>query len=270
METAVAFFFYSSAFLAGICLGSFATALIHRIPLGLSWICDDRGGGARSACTHCGKKLGIADLVPLFSWLALRGHCRYCAAPIPARYPLVEAATGLAALAMAWAWGMDWALLPVLLAIPFMAAAIVIDWEHMILPDDINVAFSILAAAYLCLLAWGGAWEGGGAAITVLADHIGAAFVLTLLLYGCAAVIARWKGREALGMGDMKFLPAAGLFLGFAPLPSFLMLAGVLGVGTAFLKGGKEGDSAFPFGPALIISLYFHLFLTGLRFDYMW
>ncbi len=75
-------------FCFGLCLGSFMTALVYRLPRGLNWTTD------RSRCPSCGHALGVPDLVPVFSWLALRGRCRHCRTPIPARYPLIELGVG--------------------------------------------------------------------------------------------------------------------------------------------------------------------------------
>lgn len=77
-------------FCLGACLGSFITALMHRLPRRLNWTTD------RSRCPECGHVLGIVDLVPILSWVFLRGRCRYCATRISKRYPLIEIALGIA------------------------------------------------------------------------------------------------------------------------------------------------------------------------------
>jgi leader peptidase (prepilin peptidase)/N-methyltransferase len=76
----------------GLALGSFAAAMAYRLPRGVR--------GVRSVCPSCGHTLGIRDLVPVFSWLCLKGRCRYCAAPISARYPLIELAVMLGVMAL--------------------------------------------------------------------------------------------------------------------------------------------------------------------------
>jgi leader peptidase (prepilin peptidase)/N-methyltransferase len=249
----------------GLCFGSFTTALVHRIPRDIPWIYDRASSAnkaCRSACTSCGAKLTAPDLVPLFSWIFSKGRCRHCKAPVSIRYPLIELATMLAVLAQFNAWGVSYVTVPVLLAVPFLIAALMIDWEFMILPDDTNIAMGILAVAFVGLRHL----TGQGDAL----DAVAAACLLTGLLWCVSAGISKWKGRPALGMGDVKFLPAAGLFLGTAALPSYLAVSGVLGVATALLARKKLDKQAFPFGPALIISLYIHVFLTGLGFDYTW
>lgn len=258
--------FYALFGVVGLCLGSFATALIYRIPRDISWIYDRKdaatGQASRSACTACGATLAVRDLVPLFSWLLAGGKCRHCGALVSARYPLTELATMLAVLLQFHAWGLEMVFLPVLLAVPFMIVAVVVDWEHMILPDDTNIALTVLAIFFVALRFQAGE--------TDLIDPIVGAIMLTFTLWLVSFVLSKWKGRPALGHGDLKFLPAAGLFLGVQALPTYMALSGVLGLATAVLKANADGQQAFPFGPALIISLYFHVFLTGLGFDYKW
>lgn len=77
-------------FFIGACIGSFVNVLIYRIPRGLEW------ARTRSACPSCGHVLGALDLMPIASWLCLRGRCRYCHARVSARYAIVETIFGVA------------------------------------------------------------------------------------------------------------------------------------------------------------------------------
>ncbi len=247
----------------GLCLGSFATALTYRIPRGISWIFNAKSP-ARSACPTCGHTLSIRDLVPVFSWLLSRGKCCYCSERIAPFYPLVELSTALAVLLLYAAWGFTVQGFILYLSVPFLMAALIIDWRHMILPDDINAALGILAGCFL----GAGIFQGDHEAVTYLAEHVMSGIALAGGLWLAGAIIGRIKGRGALGGGDIKFLLPAGLFLGIEAIPTYLMLSGALGLLTALLRRESTRGGAFPFGPALIISLYFHLFLTGLGFDY--
>lgn len=262
-------FLYILAGAVGLCLGSFATALVYRIPRNIPWIYDRAATSnnkvSRSACPSCGHVLSVRDLVPLFSWLLSRGRCRHCGAGVSARYPLTELVTMFLVLLLFHVWGFSPVSVPLFLAVPFLVAGLLIDWDHMILPDDINLSLFALALVHLFCM-----WHMAGGALPVVADAFVAAVLLTVMLWLVSAVLSKWKGRPALGMGDLKFLPAAGLLLGTAALPSYLALSGVLGLLTAALKAGLSRDRVFPFGPALIISLYIHVFLTGLGFDYKW
>jgi len=83
-------------FVLGACLGSFLNVLLYRIPRGREWV------KTPSACPSCGHKLGTLDLIPILSWILLRGKCRYCSAPVSARYPVIEALCGAAFAALAF------------------------------------------------------------------------------------------------------------------------------------------------------------------------
>ena len=263
-DSVILIFWLAFSVFLGLCLGSFATALIYRIPRDISWICDKQGA-SRSRCPSCLTQLTVVDLVPVFSWLFLKGRCRHCKKNIPVFYPCVELVTALSVLVLSLSWGVSWQAVPVLLAVPFFISAIVIDWERMILPDDINIALFVLGVIYV-FLGW---FVTGNSAMTI--DSVIASIVLTGAFLLVSVIVSAWKRQNALGMGDLKFLPSAGLFVGVAALPSYIILSGVLGILTALLKSrGRGVGAAFPFGPALIISLYVHLFLTGLGFDYMW
>lgn len=248
--------------LMGLCLGSFASALIYRIPRDISWI-SDKKGAVRSACPSCGHRLGMADLVPLFSWLFARGKCRHCGQPVPVFYPLTELAACGGVLLLYSVWGDEPQAFALYLAVPFLLASLVIDWRHMILPDDLTIALGVLACVFVGLAAME-----QGAPLLFVIDHAAAAVLLAGCVWLAGAIIGKIKGRQALGWGDVKFLLPAGFFLGLAAIPAYLMTAGVLGLVTALVRRAKDGDATFPFGPALIISLFFHLFLTGLGFDY--
>ena len=81
---------YSYIFFVGCCMGSFYNVCIYRLPRGESLV------RPRSHCTSCGRTLGVLDLIPIVSYLALKGRCRYCNAPVAPRYLLVELVCGLA------------------------------------------------------------------------------------------------------------------------------------------------------------------------------
>ncbi len=229
----------------GLCLGSFATAMIARIPEGRSWIAS-RTKAERSACLHCGHQLNALDLVPLLSWLLLRGRCRYCRKPIGWRYPATECLTLLLCVAVYGAWGWTEQGLVLLVAVPFLVSMLVIDLDHMILPQ-LQVILLMLGLVFV--------FFSGPASAIYLSALLGALvyFVLAYVLAKGGAFIFK---REALGMGDVKFFAVAGLWLGGWSLPAFMMLSGVggvlLGLGWKFVVKTPR----FPFGPALIFAFF--------------
>jgi leader peptidase (prepilin peptidase)/N-methyltransferase len=234
------------AALLGLVFGSLASALSFRLPRGLPVFAD------RSRCTACGTALGPRDLVPVLSWLAARGRCRHCGAPVSRRYPLIELTTALL-------FGADWLLAAPSLALWVVLAGvscllmviIVADLEERIIPDAALLALLPLAGLWRLLL--GGGW---------LDPLLGAAFGL-LLSFGLRWAFLRLRGKEALGLGDVKFLAVAGLFIGVQPFGRFLVVAGLCGLlfGVLWRRSGR--GPAFPFGPALCAALAIELWLAA-------
>jgi leader peptidase (prepilin peptidase) / N-methyltransferase len=232
-------------------VGSFLGVLIRRLP-------DSRPvAWGRSACESCGAALAARDLVPLGSFLALRGRCRSCAAPIAGFHPAVElAALGVACLAALAAhddpvrlWigcGLGWALL----------ALAWIDWEHLLLPDAITLP---LAPAGLAAALW--------LAPEALAARAAGAVLGYGAFRGFAWAYRRLRGREGLGQGDAKLLAAAGAWLGWEALPAVLLLAALVGLALAgalaLRRGGLDPGARLPFGPCLALAFWLCWLRTG-------
>jgi leader peptidase (prepilin peptidase)/N-methyltransferase len=234
----------------GLCFGSFATALSYRLPRGLSMI-----KMARSACPSCGHALGVPDLVPVFSWLFLRGKCRHCKAAIGWRYPLIELATLALCLAFFYRFGFSPALLAVLCLAPLLVSIIDIDLHYKIIPDTLNVSMAGLALAGLVLAAPDAASppdfiiNAGETGLLGCAFYGGGSFALRQ--------IAMWAmKREPMGLGDVKFFAVAGLWLGDSPdtLAYFLFVSGAAGVLFALYWQKIKKEKEFPFGPALMLA----------------
>ncbi len=243
----------------GLILGSFATALIARIPEGKPVFTST----SRSACMSCGCKLKARDLVPLFSWLFQRGKCRYCKARVSISYPLVEIASCTLCIgAFLLNKGDLNAYAPLVLASPILIALIVIDLKHKILP---NVLVLILAGIGLLRLT-----------MLLLAQDITIEALFTrylsgALIYGVFAYVLGWVtskvlNKTALGMGDVKFFAAAGLWLGISHLATFCILSGVLGVVLGLFWQKIKKEAVFPFGPALILAFITLLWFGGSHF----
>ncbi len=250
----------------GLALGSFSTALIYRIPRNISWAfgpskkaTDPKAG--RSVCISCGRVLSVADLVPVFSWVFLRGKCRQCGAKIPTRYPLTELGVVLACLGAYAVFGFQAQTFFIMATVPFLAALLVIDLDHMILPDQLVMIVGVIGAAKLLYEVFFGA---GGPELA--AAYAGAAVFYAVLSWLLGYGMGKLLKKDSLGFGDVKFFAVAGLWLGFSGLPAFLILSGVAGVVFAVIWQRIKKEAVFPFGPALITSLYAVLLLQGSLF----
>ncbi len=222
----------------GLVAGSFATAASHRLATDLPLAMD------RSRCPKCDHVLGPADLLPVFSWLASRGRCRYCRAPISSRYPIIEVLT-TAIFVASWWLGADDALRAALLALTGLGLVIitVADLEARIIPDKALLAMIPLAAAWRWHL--GLDWIDG-----ILGVVLGG-----MVTYGLRAGFKALRGVEAMGLGDVKFIALAGFYVGVTGLAPLLVLGGVIGIvfGMLWRAGGR--GATFPFGPALCCAL---------------
>lgn len=219
------------AFILGACLGSFLNCTAIRIGTGESFV---RG---HSHCTVCGHELGVRDLVPIFSWVFLRGKCRYCHAKISARYPAAEIVFALVSVACLLKFDLTWLCLRnyIFLAVLFLLT--LTDLDTMIIPDSCH----IIAAA---------AWFASAPLLytkTEVLTHIAAATVFGGGILLLSLVMDRIMGRETMGGGDIKLLAVTGLYFGFIGTLLTLVLSCVTGL--VFNVLHKNKDKEFPFGP---------------------
>lgn len=240
--------------LSGLCFGSFATAVIYREPKGISWITDDENNKkARSACTSCGHTLGVLDLIPVLSYLSTLGKCRYCSVKISAFYWMVEVVNALLFLVVYWAFGLTLQAIIISVTTTFLLCLLIIDCRHYILPNRLNIIVLFMAILFhlkeLDL-------NNISAVIIGKSEFIVASILLPLLIWSLGYIIGRIKKRDALGMGDVKLFAASGMWLGIEALPLFLFICGVFGVLTALLWNIAHKQKVFPFGPAIIVSLF--------------
>src|ERR687894_920211 len=214
--------------LFGLVVGSFLNVVIHRVPRRESIVWP------ASHCPHCGEPIRPLDNVPLISYLMLRGRCRNCKATISARYPAVEALTGLLFGAAAYEFGVSLELLPALVLISALIVLAVIDLEHRLLPNVI-VGPAALAGLILSILANPAGWW----TYPLFAVAVAGA------LFGLALVYP-----NGMGMGDVKMGGMLGAFLGpYAALAVFLgALLGAATGGLLLAFGKVQRRSHLPFG----------------------
>ena len=225
--------------LIGPAIGSFLGVVIDRF--------GREGAGssivtARSRCRSCNTPLGATELIPLVSYLIQLGRCRHCRAAIPAQLFYLEilglggAALALAAYpfdpALAWGWALWlWVLIG-------LAGC---DLRWLRLPDGLTAILaitSLILAPNLSFALWGAALGAGS-------------FLALRLIY------ARLRGREGLGLGDVKLMFGLGAFTGPLDLPLLALIAALLALGLATVthrRGANLSTQAVPFGAALCVA----------------
>jgi len=247
------------AALFGLLVGSFLNVVIHRIPKMMqresdNYVAQESGKEPphtdrynlmvpRSACPHCGHQITAMENIPVISWLALRGKCRKCKAPISPRYPAVELLTGVLAGMLVWTFGSGLAGLSTLLFLFLLVAMTFIDVDTQLLPDDLTYP-----------LLWAGLLVNLHGSFVPLQDAVIGAAAGYLVLWSVYWLFKLVTGKEGMGYGDFKLLAALGAWLGWQMLPTIILLSSVVGavVGISLIVFAKRGrDKPIPFGPYL-------------------
>lgn len=250
-------------FLLGLIFGSFVNALVWR--LRHRQLAKEGKGNkklanklfkanSRSMCPNCEHTLSALDLIPVLSWCALRGRCKYCKKPISIQYPLVELATAAIFSILYLCWpnqlqGFQWALLVLwlLATVIFMAMALY-DFKWMLLPDELMAPLLIVAIAVAGLTIVSSINPAHTAFNTFLAVMVGGSIFF---------VIFQLSGGKMIGGGDVKLGWILGLMLGTAVNAMLMLflagLGGSLVALTLLLSGKLRRNSLIPFGPFLIL-----------------
>lgn len=255
--------------LLGLLAGSFLNVVIHRLPkmMELRWAAEcaelqsteenpapDSPEPApfnlmvpRSRCPHCGHQIRWFENIPVLSYLALRGRCSQCAAPISARYPAVEAVTAALFAWCGWHWGLGWEALAWCGFSAAVLALACIDWDTTLLPDDITLP-----------LLWAGLCAAGlRLTDTALPDALWGAVAGYLSLWLVYWAFKLITGKEGMGYGDFKLFAAFGAWFGWQALIPVILMASVIGavIGIAIkLKGNLREGGYVPFGPFLALA----------------
>lgn len=242
-------------FFGGLIAGSFINCVVWRAKQQENFLFG------RSYCPECRHKLNSGDLIPIISFLILKGRCRYCKKPISSRYPLIELATGILALAIAWCVAPMFIKFGIISA-P-IAAKLIYYWGLAI----------ILEIIFICDLLW--YFIPDGAVITGIIMVIAARLwgysspeallifdrnswgnalltgILTSLFFLGLVLISRGQW---MGMGDAKYAFLMGFSLGFPQIIVGLALAffGGAAIGLILIAARKKKmSSQMPFGPFL-------------------
>lgn len=219
-------------FIFGVMVGSFINVCIFRLPREESVIKPP------SHCPHCQKQLGVFDLFPVFSYLFLRGRCRYCQEKISVRYPLVELLSGFLSLLLYCFYAPDYlAMVPALFLMYLLLITAFIDVEHRIIPDEIIIVGIIM-----------------GFLFTVLLPDLSLLNALWgLLAGGGSLLLVALISRGGMGGGDVKLMAMMGTFLGWGGALGTIFLGALFGsIGGLLARKGLKGT--IPFGPFLALA----------------
>ncbi|UTW06713.1 prepilin peptidase [Pseudomonas benzenivorans] len=255
--------FVFSCLLLGLLIGSFLNVVVYRLPLMLErdWkaqareILDLPGEPQQttfnlilpnSQCPHCAHEIKPWENIPVLSYLALRGKCSSCKAPISKRYPLVELACGLLSAYVAWHFGFTWQTAGMLLLTWGLLAMSLIDADHQLLPD-----------ALVLPLLWLGLVANYFGVFTSLGDALWGAVAGYLSLWSVYWLFKLVTGKEGMGYGDFKLLAMLGAWGGWQVLPLTILLSSLVGavLGVIMLRlRNAETSTPIPFGPYLAIA----------------
>lgn len=253
-----------AAVVLGLIVGSFLNVVIYRLPLMMEreWKQECRLIleldsepqpsdsteifnliQPNSRCPQCGAAIKPWHNIPVISYLMLGGKCANCSQPISARYPIIEAVTGLLSGIVAWQLGYSIEALTVLGLTWALIALTMIDVDHKLLPDQITLP-----------LLWAGLIVNSFGFFVPLGDALWGAVAGYLSLWSVYWGFKILTGKEGMGFGDFKLLAALGAWMGWQYLLLIILLSSVVGavVGISLIVFSKNGrDTQIPFGPYL-------------------
>lgn len=233
---------YSLVFVYSLLAGSFLNVCIYRIPREESIVFPG------SHCTKCGTKLMVLELIPVISYLFLRGRCRTCDERISLRYPMVELGTAVLVTFQFHLMGMRLPFLFFSIMTLILITMTMIDFDHQIIPDGLNLTLGLLGAVYLLAVV-----IPDQGIVGLIPNAIG--FFLGGGLFLLIAVVSN----GGMGGGDIKLMAVLGLWFGWQQLLLLMMISFVSGavISLALLalkiKGRKD---MIPFGPFIALAGY--------------
>lgn len=271
--------FVVAALVLGLVIGSFLNVVVWRLPkmLERDWQhqAQDILGLPSEApsptynlmlphshCPQCAHRIRAWENIPLLSYLALRGRCSNCKAPIGIRYPLTELACGVLSACVAWHFGFGWQAAWVLVLSWGLLAMCLIDADHQLLPDVLVLP-----------LLWLGLIVNSFELFVPLQAAMWGAVAGYLLLWSVYWLFKLITGKDGIGHGDFKLLALLGAWGGWQILPLTVLLSSLVGAVAGVillrLKGAKT-STPIPFGPYLAIAGWIALLWGGQITGFYW
>lgn len=235
------------AALLGFVMGSFINCWAWRSTHGESVV------SGRSHCTACGHELGARDLVPVASWLASGGKCRYCGERVSARYPATELVCAAVFVGIVAVYGLSLETLELLVFAGALLFLSLTDLDDFVIPNGCIVVAIAARAAYLAY-----AFATGGIGADGIVYYVASAFGIGVALLVIVLVADKVFGRESMGGGDLKLYSVAGLYFGWQQGLFLVILSCIIGILVALLApaaSDAEDEGALkrtiPFGPSI-------------------
>ena len=226
----------------GAVFGSFLNCAAYRIAHGESVV------KGRSHCPDCGHELGVLDLFPIFSWLFLRGKCRYCKSKVSSRYFITECIMALMSILCLLACDISFLFLRNFILLCCLFCLSLIDIDTFEIPDRFHIIMIVAWALYLlCVPDVLETLKKGGLGFIVIGGGI---LIISLIM-------DKVLGKNSLGGGDIKLLFVMGLYLGLVAGVFALIFACIIGL--IFAVATKKRKEHFPFGPSISIAFWFML-----------
>ena len=262
--------YYTYIFMLGLLVGSFLNVVIYRLPVMmekefkkdyLEYFDAESEELAklnaepkfnlvvpRSRCPKCGHLISAMENIPVISWLFLRGKCRKCKLPISFRYPSIELLSAILTLTVAFFFPPSWKLLGAILLTWALISLSFIDFDKMLLPDEITQPFLWLGLVINTVDGF----------VTVKSAVIGAVLGY-LSLWSVYWGFKLITGKEGMGYGDFKLMAVIGAWFGYQMLPLAVLMSALVGavIGITYKIVVKESASKpIPFGPYIAVTCY--------------
>ena len=278
--------FYSCVLVFSLCVGSFLNVVAYRLPIMMRKqakadyfeITEQEAEYEKlqnepafnlmlphSSCPKCNATIKPWQNIPVISYLWLKGKCANCKTAISARYPIVEAVTGLLGLFIALQFGASLQTVTLLIFTYFLVALTLIDLAEYLLPDSLTLP-----------LIWIGLFANSFEVFTTLESAVYGALVGYLSLWSIFWLFKIVTGKEGMGYGDFKLLAAIGALLGWQALPMVILLSSAVGavVGIVMIMIlDRDKNIPIPFGPYLaaagFIAAVWGEQITPLYFSFM-
>lgn len=237
----------------GFYMGSFFTVVGLRLPKKQNFIIS------RSKCDECKHTLSLIDMIPIISYLFLKGKCRYCKSNIDSISTYIEIFTGILFAVSYYSFGFSWELCISLGIVSILVIVIVSDLTYLIIPDSVLIFFSIYFI--ICRFFIDG--------ITGVVYHLLVGLFLFFIMYMIMIIGNKIFKKESMGGGDVKMMFLFGLVLDPLMGTLTIFLGSLFALPMAIILFLKKNEKVIPFGPFLLVAFAFIYFTKITSTDFI-